>query len=185
MSQPCKLTSITSIIVIPTWSHFVRTVRSASLGNIKKTGSATHRIGKPWLVCDHCRFLELALQAAAQDCISPSSPAPSIDGSREQLVKRDKVMFWVLSPSNLPRAAQQSAGSTMIEAREAKSRLKKAEPLTTFTAHTNTLNWWGPHSLWFRGWIMYVGFDFGQQGTLFQNYVLIVLFLHLKHWWSL
>lgn len=38
-------------------------------------------------------FLELALQAAAQDYISPSSPAPSIDGSREQLVKRDKVMF--------------------------------------------------------------------------------------------
>jgi len=35
-------------------------------------------------------FSELALK---QHCISLPSPAPCIDRSREQLVKRDKVMF--------------------------------------------------------------------------------------------
>lgn len=60
-------------------------------------------------------------------CISTSSPAPSIDGSREQLLKRDKVMFWVLRPSRLRGAARPSAGRTMTAVREAEGRLKKAK----------------------------------------------------------
>lgn len=73
----------------------------------------------PWLVLKALFlffFSRVSLATAPLRCISISSPAPSIDGSREQLVKRDKVMFWVLHPSRLPCTTHPSAGMTMRDA---------------------------------------------------------------------
>lgn len=133
-------------------------------------------------------FFRVSPATAPLHRIAISSPAPSMDGSREQLVKRDKVMFWVLRPSSLPCTAHPSAGRTMIEAGEAESRLKKAEALTPITAHTNTLNHWGSKSLWFQ-WLHHEPMHLILLSLFcyerLQNYILIILFVSLKHWWSL
>lgn len=100
--------------------------------------------GKSYLlVCiqPYCFIVVVRLSQATEPLhwTSLSSPASFTDRSREQLVKRDKALSWVLSFSNLPCTAHPSAERTPIEVWEAESGLKKTNSLYVYSP---VQNWW-------------------------------------------